>query len=131
MTLGALRLAGVQVQMNKKKLAIVGIFVLMIFGFGFGIYFASLQHDSKSLKQINKLIFEAKQHQSVINNKSHELEIKLQQVKTYERQNHKKTPAASDATNSNCISSDFVELFNQQTAEYENILSTKHVDEMR
>lgn len=114
--------------MNKKKLAIVGIFVLMIFGFG--VYFASLQHDSKSLKQINEMTRETKQHQLVVNNKSHELETKLQQVKTYERQNHKKTQAASDATNSNCISSDFVELFNQQTAEYENILSTKHVNEM-
>ncbi|MCX8587295.1 MULTISPECIES: hypothetical protein [unclassified Gilliamella] len=115
--------------MNKSRLVIVGIFVLMVFGFGF--YFASLQHDSRSLKQINQLNRETNRHQLVINNKSHELEIKLQQVKTYERQNHKKTQAAGDATNSNCISSDFVELFNQQTAEYENILSTKHVDEMR
>ena len=96
--------------------------------FGSGVYFASLQHDSRSLKQINKLNRETKQHQLVINNKSQELETKLQQVKTYERQNHKKTQAAGDATNSNCISIDFVELFNQQTAEYEQILSTKHIN---
>lgn len=114
--------------MNKKKLAIVGIFVLMIFGFG--VYFASLQHDSKSLKQINEMTRETKQHQLVVNNKSHELETKLQQVKTYERQNRKKTAAVSPVANSHCIGSDFVELFNQQTAEYENILSTKHINEM-
>ena len=114
--------------MNKKRLAIVGIFVLMIFGFG--VYFASLQHDSKSLKQINKLIFEANRYQSVINNKSHELETKLQQVKTYERQNYQKTQAISHIANSNSISSDFVELFNQQTAEYESILSTKYINQM-
>lgn len=115
--------------MNKKRLAIIGVFVLMIFGFG--VYFESLQNDSKSLKQINKLNFDTQQYQSVINNKSHELEIKLQQVKTYERQNRKKTAAVSPVANSHCIGSDFVELFNQQTAEYENILSTKHVNEMR
>ena len=101
----------------------------MVFGFGF--YFASLQHDSRSLKQINQLNRETNRHQLVINNKSHELEIKLQQVKTYERQNHKKTAAVSPVANSHCIGSDFVELFNQQTAEYENILSTKHVNEVR
>lgn len=126
MTSEQLRRAGVQ--MNKKRLAIIGVFVLMIFGSG--VYFSSLQHDSKSLKQIKKLNFETKQYQSVINNKSQELETKLQQVKTYERQNHEKAQAISRTTNSNCISLDFVELFNQQTAEYENILSTKHVNEM-
>lgn len=114
--------------MNKKRLAIIGVFVLMIFGSG--VYFASLQHDSKSLKQINEMNRETKQHQLVINNKSHELETKLQQVKTYERQNHKKAQAISRTTNSNCIALDFVELFNQQTAEYESILSTKYINQM-
>lgn len=114
--------------MNKKRPAIIGIFVLMIFGFG--VYFASLQQDSKSLKQINEMNRETKQHQLVINNKSHELETKLQQVKTYERQNNKKAQAISRTTNSNCIALDFVELFNQQTAEYESILSTKYINQM-
>ena len=115
--------------MNKYRLAIIALLVLLIFCFG--IYFSSLQHDSKSLKQINKLNFEAKQHQSVINNKSQSLETKLQQVKTYERQNNKKAQTISNATNSNCISRDFVELFNKQTADYEQILSTKHINSVR
>ncbi|OCG19626.1 hypothetical protein [Gilliamella sp. WF3-4] len=112
--------------MSKYKLAIIALLVLLIFCFG--IYFSSLQHDSKSLKQINKLNFETQQQQSVINNKSQELEIKLQQVKTYERQNNKKAPLASNVANSDCISRDFVELFNRQTADYEQILSTKHIN---
>jgi hypothetical protein len=112
--------------MSKHKLAIIAVFI-----FCFGIYFSSLQHDSKSLKQINKLNFEAKQHQSVISNKSQELETKLQQVKTYERQNNKKAQTISNAVNSNCISRDFVELFNKQTADYEQILSTKHINKVR
>ena len=114
--------------MNKKRLATI-IFVLMIFGSG--IYFASLRHDSKSLKQINEMNRETKQHQLVINNKSHELEKKLQRVKAYETQNHKKTATAGANANTHCVSPDFVELFNQQTAEYEHILSTKHINEMR
>jgi hypothetical protein len=115
--------------MSKYRLVIIALLILLIFCFG--IYFSSLQHDSKSLKQINKLNFETKQHQSVINNKSQELETKLQQVKTYERQNNKKAQTAGNATNSNCISLDFVELFNQQTADYEHFLSTKHINEVR
>jgi cell shape-determining protein MreC len=105
--------------MNKYRLAIIALLILLIFCFG--VYFSSLQHDSKSLKQINKL-------NSVINNKSQELETKLQKVKTYERQNNKKTQAIGNAVNSNCISRDFVELFNKQTADYEQILSTKHIN---
>lgn len=111
--------------MHKKKLIIVGLLV-----FGFGVYFASLQHDSESLKQRNKLNIETQQKQLIINNKSQELEKKLQQVKAYEAQNHKKAATISPVTNTHCVSSDFVELFNQQTAEYEQILSTKHINEM-
>lgn len=112
--------------MNKKKRGIIVIIVLLIFGFGF--YFSSLRQDSKSLKQINKLNNETKQHQLTINTKSQELETKLQQVKAYETQNHKKTATISHAANTHCISPDFVELFNQQTANYEKILSTKHIN---
>lgn len=115
-------------RMNKYRLAIIALLILLIFCFG--VYFSSLQHDSKSLKQINKLNFESKQHQSVINNKSQQLEKKLQQVKTYERQNNKKAQTISNAVNSNCISRDFVELFNKQTADYEQILSTKHINKV-
>jgi hypothetical protein len=114
------------VQMSKYRLVIIALLILLIFYFG--IYFSSLQHDSKSLKQINKLNFETQQQQSVINNKSHELETKLQQVKTYERQNNEKAQTAGNVANSDCISRDFVELFNKQTADYEQILSTKHIN---
>ncbi|OCG60807.1 hypothetical protein [Gilliamella sp. Nev3-1] len=112
--------------MSKYKLAIIAVLI-----FCFGIYFSSLQHDSKSLKQINQLNFETQQQQSVINNKSQELETKLNQVKTYERQNNKKAQTASNVANSDCISRDFVELFNKQTADYEQILSTKHINKVR
>lgn len=112
--------------MHKKKLVIAGILVLLIFGFG--VYFASLQYDSKSLKQRNKLNIEIQQKQLIINNKSQELETKLQQVKAYDAQNHKKTANARTSASTHCVSSDFVELYNKQTAEYENILSTKHIN---
>lgn len=108
-----------------------GVMFLAILIFGFGVYFSSLRQDSKSLKQINKLNNETKQHQLTINTKSQELETKLQQVKAYEIQNHKKTATISHAVNTHCISPDFVKLFNQQTADYEKILSTKYINEMR
>lgn len=112
--------------MDKKKVAII---VLIIFGFG--IYFSSLRNDSKTLAQMKKSDNETKQKQLIINNKSHDLENKLQLVKEYEIQNHKKTATISSSANTHCVNSDFVELFNQQSAEFEKILSTKHVNKMQ
>jgi len=112
--------------MDKKKAAII---VLIIFGLG--IYFSSLRHDSKTLAQMKKSDNETKQKQLIINNKSHDLEKKLQLVKEYETQNHKKTATISSAANTHCVNSDFVELFNQQSAEFEKILSTKHINKMQ
>lgn len=112
--------------MDKKKAAII---VLIIFGLG--IYFSSLRNDSKTLAQMKKSDNEIKQKQLIINNKSHDLEKKLQFVKEYETQNHKKTATISRTANTHCVNSDFVELFNQQSAEFEKILSTKHINKMQ
>lgn len=112
--------------MRKKKLVIVGIVTLLIFSCG--VYYSSLKHDSNTLKQVQSENLVSQENQNTINNKSHELETKLQQVKAYETQNHKKTATISHTANNHCISPDFVELYNQQTAEYESILSTKHIN---
>jgi hypothetical protein len=112
--------------MRKNKLPLIALLVMLIFGFG--VYFSSLRYDSKTLKQVNKRNIETKQKQTIINNKAQKLEAKLQRVKNYERQNNKHAPTFSDAANSDCISRDFVELFNKQTADYEQILSTKHIN---
>lgn len=114
--------------MNNKKIRLLGIIAILVFVLG--IYFSSLIHDSKALKQLKKSETETKQNQLIINDKSQELEIKLQQVKMYDAQNHKKTSTISNTANTHCISLDFVELYNQQTTEYEKILSTKHIDKM-
>ena len=113
-------------QMDKKKVAII-----VLIAFGLGIYFSLLRNDSKTLAQMKKSDNEVKQKQLLINNKSHDLEKKLQLVKEYETQNHKKTTTDSSSANTHCVNFDFVELFNQQSAEFEKILSTKHVNKMQ
>ena len=112
--------------MDKKTVAIIALVI-----FGFGMYFSSLRNDSKTLAQMKKSDNETKQKQLIINNKSHDLENKLQLVKEYEIQNHKKTATIGCSANTHCVNSDFVELFNQQSAEFEKILSTKHVNKMQ
>jgi len=115
--------------MNKYRRAIIVLLILLTYCFG--IYFSSLRNDSKTLAQMKKSDNETKQKQLIINNKSHDLEKKLQLVKEYETQNHKKTATISSTANTHCVNSDFVELFNQQSAEFEKILSTKHVNKMQ
>ena len=112
-------------QMNKKTTAIIA-FVIVVFVFG--VYFSSLRYDSQTLAQIKKIDNETKQQQLIINEKSHDLEKKLQLVKKNETQNHRKTTTNSRSANPYCVGADFVELFNKQSIEFEKILSTKHIN---
>ena len=113
--------------MDRKTTAIIA-FVIVVFVFG--VYFSSLRYDSQTLAEIKKTDNETKQKQLIINETSHDLEKKLQLVKSHETQNHKKTPTISSNSNPHCVGADFVELFNEQSAEFEKILSTKHVNKM-
>lgn len=106
---------------RKIAIGLLAVFV-------FGIYFSSLRSDSKTLARIKKSDNEIKQKQLIINDKSHDLEKKLQLVKKNETQNHRKTTTNSRGADPHCVGADFVELFNKQSIEFEKILSTKHVN---
>lgn len=71
---------------------------------------------------------ESKINQLNIKDKSAELEIKLQKVKAYERQNYKQAQTTRNTDNRSCVDANFVELYNKQTEEYERIFSGKYAD---
>ena len=111
--------------MNLKKWYLV---IATISIFAFGMYFSSLKKDSSNLKELKKLSSDSKKNQLSIKDKSAELEIKLQKVRAYERQNFKQAQTTRNTDNRGCVDANFVELYNKQTEEYERIFSGKYTD---